>query len=741
MSRSRDLRLSSPSLARVIALGASLCTSVVAAETTPADKLDTLVVVAQRRPEPLAQVASSVSLVDRIEIEERMAQTATDLLRYLPGLRMDGDAHRFGAQGVSIRGLGGNRVRVEVDGVPLPDAFSSGQFASAGRDFGEVAAIERIEVLRGPASTLYGSDALAGIVAIRSREAESLLAGADRRNQLQAGYSGRDSGRSLSVLHAGEGKRGAQWLLLGAGREAGRIDNRARSPAAAPNPGNAWQRSFLAKYGAELANDIHWRLVVEHQRGERDTDVVSQRFGAGRFSTTYRLLADDAQQRDRFSLHADGVDLAGFDRIEFALYAQASDVDQRTAQYRLPDRATPFESRRDRRFLFQQDDHGLDLLGQRDWVFRDIEHRFLAGAEWQRSDYHGLRDGVETHLGTGAQSNLILGERFPVRDFPTSVAQRHALFVQDELRRGRLSLIPGLRHERYRLDARPDAMFREDYPDTPTVDVRESSLTGKFGLRWEASANQQLFLQYARGYRAPPFSDLNIGLSLALINYEVRPNPALRPETSRGLETGWRYSGERLRATVSLFRNDYRDLIESRANLGVDPESGAVVFQSVNRDRARIEGVEAEFDWDLAGLGPWLDGFSLHGAAATARGRDTRRDVALNSIDPDRAVLGLRYMSGSGRWGGEGLLTGVHAKRHLDASQGALFAPAGYAVFDAYLWYAPRPNLRLQLGLLNLGDRRYWSWSQVRGLPADTLRLDFHSQPGRSMSLSAVLEW
>ena len=71
--------------------------------------------------------------------------------------------------------------------------------------------------------------------------------------------------------------------------------------------------------------------------------------------------------------------------------------------------------------------------------------------------------------------------------------------------------------------------------------------------------------------------------SLTLLNYEVRPNPDLRPERSHGFEAGWRWQDEGLRASVTAYRNRYRDLIESRANLGIDPVSGATIFQSVNR--------------------------------------------------------------------------------------------------------------------------------------------------------------
>src|SRR3546814_4642441 len=90
----------------------------------------------------------------------------------MPGVEVVSEGNRFGTRGFSIRGLEGNRVRIVVDGVPLADAYSIGQFASAGRDLVDLEAVERVEIQRGPASTLYGSDALAGV---RSEEHTSEL--------------------------------------------------------------------------------------------------------------------------------------------------------------------------------------------------------------------------------------------------------------------------------------------------------------------------------------------------------------------------------------------------------------------------------------------------------------------------------------------------------------------------------------------------------------------------------------
>src|SRR3546814_3458082 len=93
----------------------------------------------------------------------------------MPGVEVVSEGNRFGTRGFSIRGLEGNRVRIVVDGVPLADAYSIGQFASAGRDLVDLEAVERVEIQRGPASTLYGSDALAGVVAFRTLDPEALL--------------------------------------------------------------------------------------------------------------------------------------------------------------------------------------------------------------------------------------------------------------------------------------------------------------------------------------------------------------------------------------------------------------------------------------------------------------------------------------------------------------------------------------------------------------------------------------
>lgn len=702
--------------------------------------LDRVVVVASKVAEPARQLVGTVSEIDRATMERRQVQTIADLVRYEPGVDALGDGHRFGWQGFAIRGLDGNRVGMEIDGVPVADAFSVGEFAAAGRDLLDIDAVQRVEILRGPASTLYGSDALAGIVAMRTRDPQDLLdrVDTDRYAGGRIGWSGRDHGRMLSAAFAAASGP-LQGLLQATHRDAHETENASATLPA--NPADLTRTSLLAKLVFEGPRAERWTATLDHGRGQVQTDVRSLRLGPGRYATTTSLLGDDAYRRDRFSVKREWQpDRAWLERAELLVYAQRNRTRQDTAQVRLADRTTRFQSLRERRFELQQDDVGLEFLGQARQQGRGMQHWHVFGVELAGHRYLGQRDGRETNLATGASSNVILGERFPVRDFPPSRSRELGLFWQDEIGFGdAFALIPGLRWERYQLRAEADAMFREDYPALEVVDVAHSAWTPKLGLRWHASARTTWFAQYARGFRAPPFGDVNIGLSLPLLAIEVRPNAGLRPETSAGIEAGWRWQGERLQASVSAYRNRYRDLIESRANLGIDPDSGALVFQSVNRARADIHGLEGSMQWVPDAAGDWR----LSGSAAWARGRDTARDRPLNSVAPAKLVLGAAWEPVSDRFGAELVATAVARQGELDTSAGPLFRAPGHALLDVHAWWRIVPGLRLRLSAQNLGDRRYWDWSSSRGinLAQASPPLDFHTRPGRNVSLSLDADW
>lgn len=733
-------------LSPFVAVLASICV-VSAHATSPADgstddttELDAVVVVGSRAAEPLRQVVGSVSAVERDQLERAGVTNIGDLERLIPGLAVPTDAARFGRLGFNLRGLDGNRVSIEVDGVPLPDAFSVGQFAYAGRDLVDLLAIQRIEVLRGPASTLYGSKALAGVVAYTTSTAADLLwKGSDFGVGGRLGHDSRDDSHLVAAHLAAQ--QGPWSTLLQVARRSGHeTDNNVAAGEMRANPADTRRDGLLAKFGY-AAGGGHYTLTFEGARGRQLTDVQSLVFGPGRYSTTAALDGDDRWRRNRLSLAAQWqAPWPWLDSLDLLLYRQLAATAQLTDQFRNPDAQTAYRTRRERRFDLAQDSDGARLVAQSrgDWL--GVSHWHVFGLDLARHDYASVRDGLETNLATGSATHVVLGERLPVRDFPLSRVLEAGLFWQDEIRLSpHWALVPGVRGERYSMAARSDAIWRADNPDQALADIDSTRWTPKLGLRYTRSAHT-FYLQAVRGYRAPPFSDVNIGLYLPTFHYEVRPNPQLRAETSLGLEAGWRWQGREWQTSLALYDNRFRDLIESRANLGIDPVSGDQVFQSINRDRARIRGVELEARWQADATRERLAGWFGELRASAGHGDDTARHQPLNSVQPARVSLGVGFEPDP-RYGGQLTLTGVTRKQRVDQSLASLYRPAGYARLDFSAWWQPVEFARINLQLGNLANRRYFDWASLRGVAPTARDLGLYRQPGRSFSLDLALDW
>lgn len=701
------------------------------------------VVVAARRPQPSEEVAGSVSVVDRPDLERLQAQDIRDLVRYEPGVRVAADPSRFGLDGFNIRGVQGNRVAVRIDGVPLPDAFSVGSFSNAGRDQVDPEFIQRLEILRGPASALYGSDALGGMVAIATRAPTDLVDGEGSGAEFRAGWSGRDEAWKASALGAWQGPVHGALLALGE-RRGHETENRPEPGAPNANPADTRRRSALAKWTTDL-DAARGTLSLERYDNAAEVDVRSLVNGPGQFATTESLLADDREIRERaLASLVFPAPAAWLDEIEVRAYWQGSRTGQDTTQRR---RAAPpalrFPTLRARRFEIAQWQRGLQAIARSSGEGFGAEQQWVYGVELARTRVKERRDGLETNLASGAVTNVILGERLPVRDFPNSVLRSEGLFASGEFdfTGTPWSLLAGARWDRFRVDARPDPLFREDFPTQPVSDARDSQATPKAALRWDVAEDDRLWLAWAEGFRAPPFSDVNIGLVLPQFNYVVLPNPDLEPERSRGLELGWNHEGEHAQWRLSAYHNRYRNLIETRANLGLNAQ-GATVFQSVNRARARIRGFEGSARFALGGLAGGFEPYTLNAAFSWARGEDTARDVPLNTVQPDRVVLGLERAGDAGwptLWAS---MTAVARVDRIDRSSADLFAPPGHVLFDLGLRQDFGHGITLDAALLNAGDVRHWDWAALRGVLRNNLPSpSFYTGPGRSAVVTVTLDF
>jgi len=182
-------------------------TAVPAVDQRPADAADTIVVTANRTPEPLSRVGSSITVLDAADIRTRQTATVADLLRTIPGVTIARNGGIGAQTSVFIRGAESDQTVALIDGVKLNDPAAPG----GGFNFGNLLTgnIARIEVLRGPSSVLWGSQAIGGVVNIITEPPSDAL-----RVNARAEYGYRNTGQVVANV---SGKTGPLSASAGAG--------------------------------------------------------------------------------------------------------------------------------------------------------------------------------------------------------------------------------------------------------------------------------------------------------------------------------------------------------------------------------------------------------------------------------------------------------------------------------------------------------------------------------------------
>jgi hemoglobin/transferrin/lactoferrin receptor protein len=722
----------------LVSTGRSECIAAPAPKGDQPAELEEVTVYA-RRLVPVARVAATVTVISDDDLQRTLASDVKQMVRYEPGLSVRSDPFRFGLDTFTIRGMTGNRVAVEVDGIPSAPGFAIGSYSDSGRAFPDLALVRRVEILRGPASSLYGSDAIGGVVAMSTLDPDEMLAGgADASLRGEAGYDSSDDGWHAVAI--GAGRTGPADVVLGYVHRQGSEADTAASVT--PDPRDYDADSILATARFDSMPGGSLTVTAEGGRLRQKTDVDAWELLPGsRFANTVELSGDDSGQRFRSSVAQVLGATAAYDSANWIVYWQGTDTRQDTHEERraVPPRAPPLQI--DRLFRFEERMLGAEFTAIKDVAHGAVVHDLVYGLEVSGAKLEEMRNGTQTDLVTGDTTKTILGETYPLRDFPNSDLVEAGAYAQDEIRfgDGRWSVIPALRIDYYDLAPKPDGLYREDNPVTPVVGLNDTSISPKLGLTRRFGDALSVYFQYSNGFRAPPPEDVNIGLDLPLLNVRAIPNPDLKPEKSNGYELGLRYERGALRFAASGYYTDYDDFIESKVNLGGDPETQVIIFQSQNIARARIYGTEFSAS---ASAGAWADalsGWTARFSAAWSKGEDLERNQPLNSVDPGNALLSIAYQAASGAWRGELVTTAVAAKREVDRSRADLYRTSSYVSLDLLGQADLGHGLMLNAGLFNLTNQDYIEWADVRGRPVGDPLIPYYTRPGRNVSVT--LHW
>ncbi len=695
-----------------------------------------VVTTATRGPRRADDVAATVSVIDQQQLEQRDAVAPRDVVRYEPGVSVGNQPTRAGSTNYVIRGIGDNRVRVQIDGVRVPDFPSSNIGAGTyTRDFVDVDSIKRIEIVRGPASALYGSDAIGGVVAYVTKDPSDYLdaTGRDTYVSGKVGYNGAD--RSVHETVTGAARTGrTEVLLLYTRRDGHEV---APNGSISTNPQVYQSNALLGRIVAHVTDVDTVRLTGEYVERKTATDLrrdLGITPGAGGAPSTAVLASNgrDTTQRGRVTLdYVREAPISFMDRLEARATYSRLDRQELTDQLRSSfSGPTPTLNRRRLTELsFGQDIYGGDVQLTTKRNLFGADNTFTYGVTAEYISTTRPRDRIELNTITGVATRTVAGETFPNKNFPDTGTTLLGVYAQDEIELGRLRVVPAVRLDYYRLRAIQDADFLRSSGGLMIKPIDEVAVSPKLGAVYKLDGGFSLFGQYAHGFRAPPYDNANFGFTNRAFGYQILPNGDLKSETSDGIEAGLRGRFGRASFQVNAFYNKYNDFIDTQV---VGNAGGLTQFQYQNISNVSIWGAEAKGDWRI------LPQWTLRSAVAWARGENDRTGAPVDSVDPVKAVAGVAWASGTGL-GAEAVVT--RGWRHDRVSDRTFFRAPAYTVLDLLVRYEVNTFAALNAGLFNVTNEKYFVSQDVTGLAASSPIRDLYAQPGRYAAVNATLRW
>ena len=574
---------------------------VVQAETNEVVRTDEVVVSATRTERLRSEIPVSVAVVPEHEIKKKPAQSVLEVLRDLPGVTIS-DNGGNGLKYVRIRGESNRRTLVLLDGQPLSQQKSM----EGGMPFVGKNQIERIEVVKGPSSVLYGSEAIGGTINIITKKSGDKPIGGgistsyDSSNDgFRQDYDVRGTVQGVEyAVSYGKSESGNRETAEGHLDEGGM---NAKDPSVKRTAGTGSNSEEYSVYLGYKTNNIHAGIRYDHHK--LDYDIFSEQNaetsevipGVARMTTQDAYMDIPMSEREKVSGFLEFTDLTEtFKTLRFDAYRQETKRDfDIFIDFLWEAKFGPWVPVGDYTLNTRTHNEQVSLGGevQADWEFGD--HYVVAGLTVNHDDIDGT---TKTKTRYGSLVATFFGPETPCEHFVYDAEMlTAAAFIQDEWKvTDKTRLIGGARYTYIESD-----LNNTDDPDIPFTSggSQDDNMAFSLGVVHQATSNLTLRANYSQGYRHANLVELYTGAPAHGTTPAIAGNSGLAPETSQSFELGALYQGDRFTAEASVFYTETKDYITTD------------VTQYINVGGAETFGAELSLAYDLgdSGFTPYVN--------------------------------------------------------------------------------------------------------------------------------------
>ena len=600
-----------------------------------------------------------VNLIESVELEEKITTSIKTIFEKEPGV--DVVATGNGSIHPMIRGLHGERVLVLIDGIRLSEQRPGGNHAFSL----DPAQIERVEVVRGPASVLYGSDAIGGVINFITKGAENCTQPGSR--------IGGEAG--IQYSSATDGLKESAHIQFGKGRFNGYFGGTYNDAENIETPEGELNNSFYDGYtlwtGGNYIGD-GWKLETDYSFMNADIGIPSP----DAFAEDY--FKGEKHHRLAMGIEADDFE-GSIDRVRLDFGWQRHN----RHRYRRKTAAIPPAVQGDLEVEIQLDIDTYTLKPQI-FISPDDSHYLTMGLDLFYEDAASSR----TIGDTG--SAWVHPKYSGVPVIPDSDRIGVGAFIQDEiLLNNNWVVTPGLRIDWIgsETDGHPQHAIKEQNRS------ENYAVSGNLGLLYKLTDQVNLYSNVGRAFRAPTLLELYFYGPHDVAN--DTGNPELAPETSWNIDFGVKVKTERCQAMAGVFYNIVDDYIAKEKRIDGN-------YYYTNYDSVTLYGAEAGIDYDFG------NGFSTFASASYVFAEDDDTGAYLPAIPPLKCSYGVRYENEFAKahkfWIElSGITASDQNKTHHNEQN-----TSGYSRFDLHAGVNLSKNWSFVFGVENLTDELYY---------------------------------